>query len=380
MLDCQRHLFPLADYDAYLNGASRSPQLNAGAEAARQALQWREENSGMPIDAFFSPVERLRESFAGLIGAQEPERIALIPAASYGIATVARNLPLRAGQNIIVAQDQFPSNYYAWHRLCQEAGAHLITVARPTGDQDWSEAIIDAINADTAAVAMAQVHWSDGTLFDLASIRRRTDAFGSWLIVDGTQSIGAYPFDVECIRPDALIAAGYKWLLGPYGCGYAWYGPRMDGGVPLEENWINRAGSQHFSQLANYQNDYRPLAGRYSVGEHSNFLSIPMQQAAIDQLRAWQPEGVQAYTAALWAEITDDLANLKITLPRKRANHLVGLRLPRNIAVERVEEEFRARHISVSYRGDAIRVSPSVYNRPEEMDRMVDALRAATRT
>ena len=40
---------------------------------------------------------------------------------------------------------------------------------------------------------------------------------------------------METLRPDALIAGGYKWLLGPYGCGYAYYGPRMDDGVPLEE-------------------------------------------------------------------------------------------------------------------------------------------------
>ncbi|MCP9237117.1 aminotransferase class V-fold PLP-dependent enzyme [Lewinella sp. JB7] len=380
MLDNQRHLFPLAADDAYLNGASRSPQLIAGAAAARAALRWREENSGMPIDAFFEPVDRLRATFARLINAREADRVALIPAASYGIATVAKNLPLLRGQKIIVLQDQFPSNFYAWHRKCADAGAHLVTVARPGNGERWTDAVLQAIDEDTAAVAMPHVHWSDGTPFDLAAIRTRTEEVGSWLIIDGTQSIGALPFDVEHIRPDALIAGGYKWLLGPYGCGYAWYGPRMDDGVPLEENWINRDGSHDFSRLADYRHAYRPLAGRYSVGQHSNFLSIPMQQAALDQLLEWRPERVQEYTAALWREIEDDLGDLGIALPVVRAHHLIGLRLPPNMEMDKAQRELAERRVSVSYRGELIRISPSVYNLPEEMHRTVAALRAAIRT
>ena len=380
-ISCQRHLFPLSEHEAYLNGASRSPQLIAGADAARQALRWREDHSGMPIEAFFEPVQRLKASFAQLIHADEPDRVALIPAASYGIATVAKNLPLERGQEIVVVQDQFPSNYYAWQRLGEAAGGSLRTVARPQDGSAWSDRVLEAIGPRTAAVAMAHLHWSDGTLFDLAAIRRRTEEVGAWLVIDGTQSIGAYPFDVREIRPDALIAGGYKWLLGPYGTGYAYYGPRMDGGIPLEENWINRADSHEFHRLADYRHDYRPLAARYSVGEHSNFISLPMQQAALDVLNQWTPEGVQAYTATLWAPVLDDLVALGVRMTPQRAHHLVGLRLPEQLPLDRVKEALLARDIVVSYRGDSVRVSPSVYNRVEEMQRLVEALRAvATRT
>ena len=374
-MHCQRHLFPLRDDDAYLNGASRSPQLRAGAEAARRALQWREENSGMPIEAFFEPVQQLKASFAQLIHAAEPDRVALIPAASYGIATVAKNLPLSAGQEVLVAQHQFPSNYYAWHRLCAAAGATLRSVARPThSSESWTDRLLQAITPRTAAVAIAHVHWADGSRFDLLALRRRTDEVGAWLVIDGTQSIGALPFDVEHLRPDALVAGGYKWLLGPYGTGYAWYGPRMDDGVPLEENWINRAGSHEFHRLADYRHDYRPLAARYSVGEHSNFIGVPMQQAALDQLNRWTPEGVQAYTAALWEPVVHELYALGIELKPERAHHLVGLRLPDHLPLERVKQAFLNRNISVSYRGDSVRVSPNVYNRVEELQLLVEAL------
>ncbi len=333
----------------------------------------------MPIEDFFEPVERLRKSFATLIGSREPDRVALIPAASYGIATVAKNLPISAGQEIIVVEDQFPSNYYAWARLCEDAGAKLITVSRPSGTSSWSSRVLEAISPRTAAVAIAQLHWSDGTVFDLEAIRGRTREVDAWLVIDGTQSLGAYPFNVGRIEPDAVVAGGYKWLLGPYGCGYAWYGPRMDHGIPIEENWINRVGSHDFSRLAAYQSEYRPLATRYSVGEHSNFITIPMQQAGLDLLNQWGSEGVQSYTARLWAEITPALNRLGLDVPGQCGHHLKGLKLPKHISRDKLKESLAKRGVTVSYRGELVRVSPNVYNTAGDMERWLDAIRQSGR-
>lgn len=380
-LRCQADLFPTPAIRGYLNGASRAPQLKSVAAAARHALDWREHNSSMPIDQFFGPVESVKQQFARLIGCREGQRIALIPAASYGIATVAKNLPLSANQHIIVVEDQFPSNYYAWHKKCQLTGATLRVISRPQeGDKtSWNQKVLEAINPQTAAVAIANIHWADGSLFDLAAIRQRTDDVGAWLVIDGTQSLGAMPFSVEEIRPDAIVAGGYKWLMGPYGCGYAYYGARMDEGEPLEENWINRAGSEDFRNLVNYREEYRPLANRYSVGEHSNFIITPMQEAALQQVNAWGQKNIQHYCAKLWEAVIPELMALDIVLPTERAHHLVGIRVPESIATDKIPAAFAERGLTVSYRGDAIRVSPHVYNTVKELELMVEALKACRR-
>jgi len=373
----QRHLFPEKAVAGYLNGASRAPQLKSVAAAARHAIRWREEQAGMPIPVFFSTPKDIKAEFAQLVNCPEPERIAMIPAASYGIATVAKNISLSARQNIIVVQDQFPSNYYSWAEKCKAAGAELRVVMRPEAGVvgSWSDHVLEAIDANTAAVAIAHIHWADGTLYDLAAIRQRTDEVDAWLVIDGTQSLGAVPFDVQNIRPDALVAGGYKWLMGPYGCGYAYYGERMDNGSPLEENWINRAGSEDFRQLVNYRDDYRALAGRYSVGEHSNFLMGPMQLVGLQQVNAWEPANVQAYTASLWATVEDQLRELGVTVPTDRAHHLVGLRLPAHASADRLAAALDRRGLMVSYRGDSVRVSPNVYNTQEEMAELLGAVR-----
>ena len=106
---------------------------------------------------------------------------------------------------------------------------------------------------------------------------------GARFVIDGTQSVGALPFDVGHTRPDAVACAGYKWLTGPYSVGTAWYGPAFDGGTPIEENWITRAGSDRFNELVNYRDDYRPGAIRYDVSERSNFILLPMFEVVAER-------------------------------------------------------------------------------------------------
>ena len=125
-------------------------------------------------------------------------------------------------------------------------------------------------------VAVPNVHWTDGTYFDLVEVGRRCRDVGAALVVDATQSVGALELDVGAVLPDALICATYKWLLGPYSLSFAYYGPRFDDGTPLEETWIARDNSQDFQQLVNYQQAYQPGAVRYDVSERSNFFLVPI--------------------------------------------------------------------------------------------------------
>ncbi|MDZ7807866.1 MAG: aminotransferase class V-fold PLP-dependent enzyme [Gracilimonas sp.] len=234
-------------------------------------------------EEFFGETDTLREEYAKLINAKDPKRIVTIPSVSYGMANVAKNLPLSKGDNIIVVGEQFPSNVYPWRKAAEENKADIITITPPKTKEDrgkkWNQQILDAIDSKTKLVAVANVHWADGTLFDLKKIRKKTNEVGAWLAIDGTQSVGALPFDVSEIKPDALICAGYKWLMGPYSIGLAYYGPALDNGNPIEENWINRYESEDFSNLVNYNDQYQPGALRYEVGEHSNFILIPMMLA-----------------------------------------------------------------------------------------------------
>lgn len=339
-----------------------------------------------PIDVapqdFFTDSEKLREEYAKLIHA-EAKRIAIIPSVSYGISTVAKNLNIKNDQHIVVASEQFPSNYYPWKTLCDETGASINSIAPPEGFTNrgkiWNERILESITSTTRAVALGNVHWADGTLFDLVAIRKRTKEVGALLIIDGTQSVGALPFNVENIQPDALICAGYKWLFGPYSMGLGYFGEYFDYGKPLEENWINRLHSEDFSSLINYQTNYQHGALRYDVGEHSNFILVPMMLKALEQLNNWGVERIQEYCKSI---TTESVLRLKengfiIEDEQWRGSHLFGVRLPAGADLEKVKGALLKHKVYVSVRGNSIRVAPNVYNHELDMKRLTKVLLTA---
>ena len=81
---------------------------------------------------------------------------------------------------------------------------------------------------------------------------RRCRKVGAALVVDATQTVAAMPFDVRCVRPDALVALSYKSMMANYGLGFAPFSDRFLEGCPLEENWLMRAGSEKFERLVDY--------------------------------------------------------------------------------------------------------------------------------
>ena len=382
MLACQKDHFRLPEDLHYLNCAYMAPRSDRVEAAGIAAIQRHRIPTQITPELFFSESDRLRSLFAQLINAS-PSRVALMPSVSYGIATIARNLKLSAAQKIILMHEQFPSNVYAWRRLSEETGCRIETVRAPDDGANrgrhWNERILDAIDRNTGVISMGQIHWADGTRFDMDAIAARAREVGAALVVDGTQSLGAMPFDVQRYQPDAIVCAGYKWLLGPYGLGAAYYGPRFDNGVPLEESWLTRHNSQDFAGLVQYEDRYQPGAIRYDMGERSSFNLVPMLHAALEHLLDWGVDRIQEYCARLTRDLIHDARQLGYLVEDEawRSCHMFGIRLPEGVSMDALKQALGARNVVVSFRGNAVRVSPNVYNDAGDVARLVEALEEA---
>ena len=380
-MESKKHLFDLPPGLHYLNCAYMAPVSRRVADAAHTAIERLMVPSQVGPSDFFDQSNDVRRLFATLIGAGSPERVAIVPSVSYAMSTVARNTPLAEGQNVVVIDEQFPSNIYTWKRACDAVGATLKTVGAPAMDEGrghvWNEALLDAIDKQTAVVTVPELHWTDGTRFDLRQVGERAHAFGARLVVDGTQSVGAMPFDLQAVQPDALVCAGYKWLMGPYSIGLAYFGPAYDDGVPIEENWITRRGSEDFAGLVRYRDAYQPGAIRYDVGERSNFVLMPMLEAGLSQVLDWGPAAIQAHCRDLISDALPRLRDLGgwIESDEYRAAHVFGVRLPGDLDMTTVQTALKSHHVSVSVRGNAVRVAPHVYNDAADLSALVDALR-----
>src|SRR5258706_948009 len=382
MLSLQKKKFTLPSGSIYLNCSYMSPLLKEVEKAGIEGIRRKRNPTELPPSDFFEGSEKLRLEFAKLINVNEPKRIAIIPSVSYGLANVSANLKIDRTQNIVVAAEQFPSNVYPWKRLCEERGALLKTIAPPDSLKDrgkiWNERILNAINENTRLVALGHVHWADGTKFDLIEIRKRTREVGALLVIDGTQSVGALPFDANKIQPDALVCGGYKWLLGPYSIGLAYYGNYFDNGKPVEENWINRKLSEDFTGLVIYQNEYQNGALRYDVGERSNFILTPMMTSALKQINQWKPENIQAYCAKITRQPIQQLLDAGFWAEDEnfRGHHLFGVRLPAKANLGKIKLRLKKNKISVSWRGDGKHVLPHLYNSEKDLMELVKALKA----
>jgi len=372
-LPCQRHRFEIPDEIAYFNCGYMSPLLRRVRETGERAIARKSRPWELPPAYFFEVLHDARTRFAALLGATG-EDIAVIPAVSYGMATAARNTPMGPGRRVLMLDEEFPSTIYAWRERAAETGAEAVLLPRPR-DNDWTRLVLDAIDERTAAAALPRCHWTDGALLDLTAIAARLREVGAVLALDLTQTLGAMPFDLAAVQPDWVIVAAYKWLLGPYSVGFMYVSPERQGGSPLEHAWMAREGSEDFSQLVSYRDRFQPGARRFDMGEPSNFGQLPMATAGLEQILEWGVAAIQETLSRTTSAIVAGAEPLGFSaVPReRRAGHYLGLRraggLPAGLA-----ERLTAAGVYASVRGDALRITPHLYNDERDLGRLLEVL------
>src|SRR6266446_5200764 len=374
MIPCQRHLFDIPDDVAYLNCAYMSPLMKPALEAGTAGLARKAHPWELTPDKFFTGADEFRATAAQLLDCSA-DCVAILPSASYGIATAARNLPVKKGQSILVLEEQFPSNYYPWQRRAEETGASLKIVPWPE-NHDWTAAVLDSLTSDVAIAALPNVQWTSGGRLDLVRIGEACRKLGAALVLDLTQSLGALPFNVCNVQPDFAVAASYKWLMGPYTTGLLYVAPKWHGGRPLEENWIQRANARDFASLILYTDKYDEGARRFDMGERSNFALLPAATRAIEQLLEWGVAQISETAGALNRQLAAAAAEVGFSSPPEdlRAPHYLCLRRKAGILAE-LPDILARQKVFVSVRGSSVRVTPHVYNSATDGDRLIACLR-----
>ena len=380
LLPNQRALFDIPDNVAYLNCAYQSPLMNSVVAAGEEAARLKRRPWDVTPPDFFTLPDRGRELFARIIGAGRDD-IAIVPAISYGMAIAALNIKVSQGQEILVLEDQFPSNVYPWREKARESGGRVVTVPRPAPNrgenapQAWTPSILQAIGPRTAIVALPHCHWTDGSLIDLVAVGEKVRREGAALVLDVAQSAGVLPIDVKVIQPDYLVAVTYKWLMGPYSLGFTYIAPHRRDGRPVEQTWAGRKGAEDFARLVDYQDEWAPAVQRMDMGERAQFHLMPMAIAAMEQILDWGVDNIALTLAAKTRGIAQRAAELGLeSVPAdRRAGHFIGLKFPGGVPGHLLDRLFEQK-IYVSARGDSMRVTPHLYNTDHDVDRLMAAL------
>jgi selenocysteine lyase/cysteine desulfurase len=176
-LPCQRSRFDIPREIAYLNCAYMGPLPVAALEAGLAGMRRKARPWSITSGEFFEATERLRALAARLLGAGTDD-LAIVPSVSYGMGVAAANVALRAGQRVLLLEEEFPSTFYPWRDAARRAGAEAVCLPRPH-DDDWTGAVLAAMDERTGAVALPVCHWTDGGLLDLVRIGERARALGA---------------------------------------------------------------------------------------------------------------------------------------------------------------------------------------------------------
>ncbi len=375
---CQKDLFSLREDEHYFNCAYKGPLLKSSEAASLKALLRERNPMDIKPETYFVEMPTVKDYFSKIINASA-QQIALVPSTSYGFASILNNTKAKTNGNAITLKDEFPSGFHTLKKWCIQNANELIAIEPDEGQligESWNKNLLKQIDEKTSLVLMSSIHWMNGIKFDLEAIGRKCKAVGAKFIVDGTQSVGAMEMDVQKYQIDALVCAGYKWLLGPYSLSVAYFSDYYNDGVPIEESWLNRINSQEFSRLNEYEEQYRMGAGRYNVGETSNFILMPILRESLHQILKWDPNNIQQYCAELIKPLINYLEELNLVFEPEDffCNHLFALKLPEEIDMERLKANFAKNNIFLSVRGKYIRIAVNVFNDEKDIEKLIEVI------
>jgi selenocysteine lyase/cysteine desulfurase len=371
--------FPITRTRAYLFSGAMAP---AAAPVRAAWDEWTDRWSADPNavytgDGLLGAADRLRESFAALIGA-DPATIAITDNTCRAANIAIRILAERPGGNVVVDDGTYPSSAYPWYARGDREVRHVPT----DGVADAAGALAERIDADTVAVCITHVAPFTGRRHDLRAIADAAHARGAKLVVDAAQSTGVVPIDVGRDGVDVLVTTAMKWLLGPPGIGFLHLRPDLLAEAPVLD--VGYLGLD--APLGDWPPHTMPPivadARRYELGL-PNLPGVFAARAGIELLREVGIERVFARVEELVRRCMDGLAErgaefLTPADPAQRAG-VIAFRHP---DPHGLSDLCRARGVDIGAIG-AVRVDPHAFNDEDDIDRFLaccDAFRPASVT
>jgi cysteine desulfurase/selenocysteine lyase len=373
-----RQEFPDFSPIIYLDCAYQGPFPRCTVARLQQAIELKCHPDRLEATEYFRLPERVRGRLAALIGADTPE-IALTNSATQGIGIVAAGLGLGAGDEVVIANRNFPANLFTWLHL-RRLGVR-VQVMRPAGDHVQVEEVRRALAPRTRVLALDWVSYIGGARNDLAALGDLVHRQGGIFVVDGTQGVGALEMNIRELPVDVLAVAAYKWLLGPYGTGFVYLRSEVQDRLELPVvNWMTVEGSEDFDALPTEEFTLPRAARIFDVPETSNFLNLYALEASLEFVARVGVRTVTEHCRCLLDRLAEELRRSGYQLsdsakPEHRST-ILGFRADSLGATTKLYQKLRANHVAVSLRQGTIRVSPYLYNSEADIEQLLSVVRS----
>lgn len=373
MNDELRALFPITKRAIYLNHAAVSPPPLPTIEAVQAQLRDVAQNGSLHYKSWIAVKEEARKLVAAMLGAR-PDQIAFMRNTSDALSTVANGIRWRAGDNLVVFRQEFPSNVYPWLRIRDVFGVEIRMCEERDGRIDLDE-FIGLIDDRTRVVAISQVQYASGFRADLERLGRAARSHDALLVVDIIQAMGVVPTDVSDQLIDVAAAAGHKWLLTPEGIGLLYLSDRARDRIePTLVGWTSVPDPEDYN---NFDQGWKAGALAWETGTAPTALFYGLEAS----LRLLTEVGVERIAGHL-EHLTDYLCerlqymNYHVVSSRLKTekSQIVCIRRLDGLSAMALYAHLKDKNILTAPRGDRLRIAPHLYNTVEEIDELVGAL------
>ena len=363
-----RSRFPVFRNKIYMNSCSQGALSDAVRAAFDDYLaSW--DRDGSPWELWVDEYESARRTFAKFLGAS-PDEVAVLPSASAGINSIASALSFRERKKVVLGAFDFPTMGHIW--LSQQSRGAVVKFVEPDGDRLPGEKYDSLIDRETLIVPVAGMCFMNGWRSEVKKIVSYAHARGALVLLDDYQDCGTRPVDVKDLDVDIYVAGTLKYLLGPPGLAMMYVRPELIKTlVPTISGWFAQANPFAFDVR---KLDLSPTARRFEAGTPA----IPNLYAAKQGVNLLQSIGlkeVAGHIASLAAALMQGARELGIQLktPPDSVGPLVVLKCKDSLALVKKLAE---RQIVVSNRHDGLRIGLHVYNTIEDVESVLDILKA----
>lgn len=353
-----RSEFPSLAGWTYLNTATYGQLPRCVMAAVEAHFARRVKNASADFLEWFEDLDGIRASIGRLIHCRAGD-IGFFLNAGAALSLVARAM-LKPGDAALTLDGEFPNHLYAVQWL-EQVESRIVP---------WS-GFYAALDERVKLVTISTANYSTGFMPPLNGMAEACRKVGATLVIDGTQSLGALPFDVGKVQPDFFLVDGYKWMLSPNGATFAYVSPALRKVIPPDiVGWRSDRRWRDVASLHHGAPEFKDEAERYEGGMLA-FPSLYGMGASVNLMLELDPDEIAARVWGLAAYAREVLRRTGAVLRSDGEAHcdgpIIAARWP-GVDVVRLYGQLRERRILTSARHGNLRVSPHFYNNEDDID------------
>jgi selenocysteine lyase/cysteine desulfurase len=356
--------FPIMSDRIYLNSAYIAPIPRQVVAAGKAFL---DAKAGRPLDVndLLANNDAVRKQFAQLVNAS-PDEIGLLFSTGEGENIVANGFELGSGDNVVIDDLHYTTEFVLYRALEQSRGIELRIVKNRNGAVTAKD-FEPYVDQRTRIVSVAWVSHQNGFRHDMRPLADLAHAHGALFYADAIQAVGMFPIDVRRAGVDFLCCGTYKWLLAGFGVAPFYIRAEL-----LDRIRLDRFGEMQIDkELPDHKFELLKTAARFDYSSRA-FGEVYLLGAGLSYLDRVGVQRIETHTVGLASQLYAGLVRQghKMFTPPDNASSIVAIFVSK--PMDDVRAAFQAANVKVTVRNGMVRIAPALFNTADDIDRCLE--------